>query len=68
MDGGPSRSCIVGMAQGGDAGRMLRDSARSHDWAMRVLVHRARTASAPGQRLLVQHRCTIPRCTHPNSP
>ena len=36
--------------------------------SLRVLLHRARTAPAPWQLLVVTHRCTIPRCTHPNSP
>ena len=34
----------------------------------RVLLHRAHTASAPWQRLVAKHRCTIPTCTHPNGP
>ena len=34
----------------------------------RVLLHRERTASAPGQLLVVKFWCPIPRRTHPNGP
>ena len=34
----------------------------------RVLLHRIRTASAPWQTPVVNHQCTIPRCTRPNNP
>ena len=35
---------------------------------VRVLVRRVHTASAPWRPFAVEHRCTIRRCPHPNSP
>ena len=41
---------------------------RVHSARYAPLLHRAHTAPALWELFVVKHRCTIPRCTHPNSP